>query len=911
MQLCNTIEKRQPRTTRERGAPFFQPKFNVSEFGDMYERETGAAAKKIVDTDGVQDDSSLSKSSRPLIQRKCQHCEEEEKRVQRKKDNSDAANSGIANGGPIQSFEGKGVQLTQEERHFFEPRFGVDFSNVRLHAGSDANQSAKSIDALAYTQGNNIVFGLNQYNTGSNQGKRLLAHELTHVVQQGSGNVTSTIQRKTPPPSQPLFLQHAKDNLADLKQRRGVKLMGGSTYYPEEVRTAEKYLAFAAAVAGKNTADIPALFKNFMAADVNALFPDYPVIEDLSAIIANLMELGLDKEAAQLQSFTPGYIAGQERSTDPFAYKIYLWGFILDNLPKALDIKDANAVQAAIDVWVKYMGQLVTQAINIEPQIKGKMRPERSGRHGDETAFDFLDALQQDFSGAFVQFGMLYQRLLDKAIDDLQNNKGNASLELAKAKLDALKALKPPDGLLDAETDITKTIIEAHGGIFSTGKHIDFFMQGKDALVHSEDIELYDPKADSKPPEKVMSVRRMFEIRDKQINALEQLYGFQKDKSGNITAEAQENAAAIKDAGGLKLHNDDDWRRFLLKKFALHKAANNNDKVKAFDAIIATIKLYMNAFTIHTPYNIIESKGVNQLQIKFPRALTGQLIHDCGVYALRITYMLSLIRNDPDLKLSIQFVKLPFHTGLIITGEGLPTYIAHNDMIATMDAADIAKRRQAWDTETKKIGGNTKDNTQFLGELAAEEFIPGAKMPFRLETAPPSKDSKKYAAELWKFYMKSIVPDVFSPSVLKPGDKNYRMHLMYLDVLEMYKNFYNTFYRKFWNGTVVPQWKAHKSELQAAGADRFNALFEVYKKPVLAAFDEANNNFSMIRDKLQEIKETVEANPDMVADKIRITNSGRMVKVAGDWMEIQGDVATDQNVHQANDKRDITIDPLD
>ncbi|HVX50819.1 MAG TPA: hypothetical protein VHB48_11715, partial [Chitinophagaceae bacterium] len=601
----------------------------------------------------------------------------------------------------------------------------------------------------------------------------------------------------------------------------------------------------------------------------------------------------------------------QEGSNDPFVYKMYMLSFMLDGLPKAADMHDAVAASSALDVWVKYMQQLVTQAISIQPGIQGKIAPSGDERHGVKTVFDFIDSLRQDFSAAFVQFNMLYQQLLDSAIIDLENGKSNAQLETAKAKLEMLKALKPPDGLLESEADVTKTIITGRSGIFKAGKHIDYFRKGKDALAHSEDIELYDPKAEANPPEKAMSAKRMFEIRDKQINALEQLYGFKKDEHGSITAEAKENAAAIKSAGLLHLHNDNDWRKFLLEKYKLHKAANNNDKSKAFDATISTIKMYMNAFTLHTPHNIIESKSVNQLNIKFPEALTGQLIHDCGVYALRIVYMLSLIKDDPDLALDIKFIKLPLHTGLIITGKGLPTYITHNDMITPVEAAEVAKRRTAWNKETAKMGGDEKDNNQFMAELAAEEFIPGAEMPYRLETVPHVKDSKRYAAELWGFYMEHVVPDVFSPSVVNPSDKNFRAHLMYLDVLEAYKGFYNTSYLTFWNGTVVKEWKARKHQLQNTTGTTFDSLFEAYKKPVEAAFKTANTNFDMIRARLKEIKDTVLANPGIIAKNTKLTDADRMVKVAGDWMELQGDMATDPDVHKNNDRRDNEVEPLD
>ena len=88
----------------------------------------------------------------------------------------------------------KGESLSKQQRHFFGSRMGYDFGNVKIHTGKDAADSAKDVNAKAYTIGNNIVFNDGQYNTGSIEGKKLLAHELTHVMQQHRGN-TLSLQR--------------------------------------------------------------------------------------------------------------------------------------------------------------------------------------------------------------------------------------------------------------------------------------------------------------------------------------------------------------------------------------------------------------------------------------------------------------------------------------------------------------------------------------------------------------------------------------------------------------------------------------------------------------------------------------------------------------------------------------------
>ncbi|WP_198679190.1 eCIS core domain-containing protein [Thermomonospora amylolytica] len=82
---------------------------------------------------------------------------------------------------------GPGHPIEPRTRRFFESRFGRDFSSVRVHTDERAAESARSVGALAYTMGAHIVFGAGRYVPESHSGRRLLAHELAHVVQQRSG----------------------------------------------------------------------------------------------------------------------------------------------------------------------------------------------------------------------------------------------------------------------------------------------------------------------------------------------------------------------------------------------------------------------------------------------------------------------------------------------------------------------------------------------------------------------------------------------------------------------------------------------------------------------------------------------------------------------------------------------------
>ena len=87
---------------------------------------------------------------------------------------------------------GGGSPLDRDTRGFMESRLGADFSDVRVHTDGKATESARSVQAYAYTVGTDVVFQSDKFAPDSDSGQRMLAHELTHVVQQRSGPVAGT-----------------------------------------------------------------------------------------------------------------------------------------------------------------------------------------------------------------------------------------------------------------------------------------------------------------------------------------------------------------------------------------------------------------------------------------------------------------------------------------------------------------------------------------------------------------------------------------------------------------------------------------------------------------------------------------------------------------------------------------------
>ncbi|MCA9997544.1 MAG: DUF4157 domain-containing protein, partial [Anaerolineales bacterium] len=97
----------------------------------------------------------------------------------------------------ISQMKGGGAPLSAVDRAFFESRMGVDFSHVRIHTGAEAVDTARTLQAKAYTTGADIAFDDGEYEPGTVNGRQLLAHELTHVVQQGaSAPLSRKVQRR-------------------------------------------------------------------------------------------------------------------------------------------------------------------------------------------------------------------------------------------------------------------------------------------------------------------------------------------------------------------------------------------------------------------------------------------------------------------------------------------------------------------------------------------------------------------------------------------------------------------------------------------------------------------------------------------------------------------------------------------
>ena len=187
--------------------PIVQAKLHIGAPNDKYEQEADRVADQVMRM-AEPEPTMIDLHARRSRQRQCigsgggqELCLECQEELQcRPRENAEEFQAEAATGrkpslsplleASIRLLRGRGEPLRASQRAFFEPRFRVDFSASRIHTGPEAQELAEFLNARAFTVGSDIVFGQAQYAPASSAGMDLLAHELTHVVQQGYAKQT-------------------------------------------------------------------------------------------------------------------------------------------------------------------------------------------------------------------------------------------------------------------------------------------------------------------------------------------------------------------------------------------------------------------------------------------------------------------------------------------------------------------------------------------------------------------------------------------------------------------------------------------------------------------------------------------------------------------------------------------------
>jgi len=160
--------------------PALQAQLAVGDHDDEQERQADRVAAQVMRM--PQDEGLLAGGD--AIRRVCTECDERPARSARRAAAGDGGSLSPATAVSIQTLRGGGQPLPPGERAFFEPRFAADFGKVRVHTDGRADRAAEALGARAFTLGHDVAFRAGEYRPGSDRGRQLLAHELTHVIQQ-------------------------------------------------------------------------------------------------------------------------------------------------------------------------------------------------------------------------------------------------------------------------------------------------------------------------------------------------------------------------------------------------------------------------------------------------------------------------------------------------------------------------------------------------------------------------------------------------------------------------------------------------------------------------------------------------------------------------------------------------------
>lgn len=526
---------------------------------------------------------------------------------------------------------GNGQPLDANTRAFFEPRFGRDFSQVRIHTSEQAADAARAVNARAFTMGKDVVFGEREYAPGSAEGQRLLSHELAHVVQQGAGihNITNGytgnfIFRKSPP-SNPMHIESIQERIRRL-------LSEFNDYVKDKKNEEAKAL-------------VPEIKQLVMGSSMSW---DYAIPASNA-----FLSIGLTKDAFDLLK--------DARKQQPLfnrgKFSREVAGQLLADGISALARKDP---ENAYDIFLKLFHWSDLPEIKNEPSDPI-----------EKTNLEFFR--KEMYRDSVASLTSVVDYYVTRAEDAYKANNPEAPVLLSKARqvLDRLKkdlASVPGLNVVVAEPKLTRP-----------GSEVAEYTDIKDPALKMQVKQYPGTIFSNYFSDRIRRIETILEAKSGQISSVK---GFYEDDKEVVALYEKKYGRTP------GLHNLDDRQKFWSLKydFLINEGKNRKDALKA---LMDGIGNYLKAFTIHSKYDIPDSR-TDILKVEFPRATTRQALMDCGVFAMQTAFELSLIRDKAGL--DFYYVFMPIHVGLGIIDKGKSFgWALNNNIILPITGEDIAR----------------------------------------------------------------------------------------------------------------------------------------------------------------------------------------------------------------------------
>ena len=311
-----------------------------------------------------------------------------------------------------------------------ESRFGYDFSQVRIHTDGKANKSADAINALAFTAGQHIVFGAANFAPDTHQGRHLLAHELTHVVQQTQPMASGKVIRrknKAKAAASDKFYQYVIDMIESMnKEMDEDRRLGHFVFEPSRYQGLKALLALSQAVEQENIAQIPKLLDAYMKADT--FFHLGTLTQGLMIELATRMfKLGLESESLKLRSFyqknarfAPGYDPGAQRRNVKF------YTSLVDSALSSADSSTAENAATSLGLMIRTFVPLRNALAEVDQSLVAHERryPPQFQLRPWMSSVEFNDALVEQVETLFSGIETMFQALIDFSSAELEQGQG-------------------------------------------------------------------------------------------------------------------------------------------------------------------------------------------------------------------------------------------------------------------------------------------------------------------------------------------------------------------------------------------------------------------------------------------------------------------------------------------------------
>jgi hypothetical protein len=341
----------------------------------------------------------------------------------------------------------------------------------------------------------------------------------------------------------------------------------------------------------------------------------------------------------------------------------------------------------------------------------------------------------------------------------------------------------------------------------------------------------------------------------------------------------------------LDIRTEDAMADFLCEFFgqavaARPKMPSAQARLEAWDEMVLILAAFVRNTTMHTDLNLAESPIY--LDHLFPRTLHGQQLFDCGVYAVKLAYILlklapCLIRKGTDPpKPDAAFLLLPIHIGLVIKIAEFPPLFVQNDIVKWLAAPAEKLWRKEWD-DGAKLDSNpdpaaaADKDRKFFEDVASQHYVSELDMPIKRilldkVSSPPKKPEVWAAFEALNVKAKPV--RLFTEDVEKATAKNFQFDLKFLEAQVKEKAWYNTKLLPFWNRDLHNLWTASVANLHtAAGQTKYAKDLEAKLKPIKDAYDKDVRKFK------QTLSDDLRKSGVVGKDADRITVAKRLEKV--------------------------------